>query len=225
MGKQIILIRVIFPSRGIQMHLIEVFRQWQRKIRNVIIQWLENETMPVLKTAVFSTRTASCRSYMLGFIFFFSLFFKKKISFLLYKLLRIKEGTSFLARDNEKERKRETERKNIRWGLNFFLRFTLWKLPVGFGEHKYISGARAHGDLFNMAATASGCTACEGCFHCTATTPFLAGSLFLTAAQAGLHKKKLFSSLRALLFARRVFSRNTYGQRQLEREEKNANII
>lgn len=124
------------------------------------------------------------------------------------------------------ERKKEGDREEKhKVGFNFFLRFTLWKLPVGFGEHKYISGARAHRDLFNMAATASGCTACEGCFHCTATTPFLAGSLFLTAAQAGLHKKNLFSSLRALLFARRVFSRNTYGQRQLEREEKNANII
>lgn len=57
--------------------------------------------------------------YLLLRSYFFLSLFLKKISFLLYKLLRIKEGTSCLARDNEKERKRETERKNIRWGLTF----------------------------------------------------------------------------------------------------------
>lgn len=64
-------------------------------------------------------------------------------------------------------------------------------------------GTQAHLDLSNMAATALGCTICEGCFHSTATSLFLAGSLpHYSCTETGLSTKTIFPS--ALLFARQV---------------------
>lgn len=65
-----------------------------------------------------------------------------------------------------------------RWGLNFSYFYSVKSFCWFWRARRE---AQAHADLTNMAAAAaaaaSGCTVCEGCFHCTATTPFLAGSL------------------------------------------------
>lgn len=112
------------------------------------------------------------------------------ISFLLYILLRIKEGQEGTSAETMKEKK---------VGVKLFL-LLLWKLSVCFGGHCVISGAQAHAHLSNMAATASGCTVCEGCFHSTATTLFLAALLLTTAAQeTGFSTKTILPS--SVLFA------------------------
>lgn len=93
---------------------------------------------------------------------------------------------------------RDNERKK-RWGLNFSYIYTV--KTFGFGGHCVNSETQAHADLSNMAAAASGCTVCEGCFHSTATTPFLAGSLSHYSSRDWILHENLHS---ALLFAPQV---------------------
>lgn len=94
---------------------------------------------------------------------------------------------------------RDNERKK-RWGLNFSYIYTV--KTFGFGGHCVNSEAPVHADLSNMAAAASGCTVCEGCFHSTATTPFLAGSLSRYSSRGWILHEKLFSTLHFSLLHR-----------------------
>lgn len=110
-------------------------------------------------------------------------------------------------------------------GVKLFL-LLLCENFVDLGGHCVISGAQAHADFSNMAATASGCTVCEGCFHSTATTPFLAGSLsHYSSTETGFSTKTILPSAR--LFAPQVSIKNTGGQTQTmcRQSEENANII
>lgn len=66
-----------------------------------------------------------------------------------------KRGDNMPSRDNERKK---------RWGFKIFLLLLCENFFVGFGEHCVSSEDQAHAHLSNMAATALGCTVCEGCF-------------------------------------------------------------
>lgn len=84
---------------------------------------------------------------------------------------------------------------------------------------------QAHADLSNMAATATGCTVCEGCFHSTATTLFLAGSLpHYNSTETGFSTKTILPS--ALLFAPQVSIKTQVAKQTTCRQsEEKASVI
>ena len=130
------------------------------------------------------------------------------------------------SRDNEREKKKV--------GVKLFLlSYSVKTFLLVLEGTVLLVGAQAHADLSNMAATASGCTICEGCFHSTATTLFLAGSVsHSSSTEAGfLPRKLLFPPLCTSLCStgfnkiKKKKSQVIKHRRRTDRQRRNHSII